>query len=59
MKKKVFCEENYLDLTNKEMLEINGGGRVWRHFGKMCKDFAEFWIGLAEASADGYHMGMM
>jgi hypothetical protein len=56
MKMNSFDGLNFLD--KDEMLQINGGSG-WRTLGAACKSVYNFFIGMAEASAGSYHMGMM
>ena len=46
-------------LDHTEMSAINAGGEWWKLLGKSAKKISDFFMDLAEASQDQYHMGMM
>ncbi len=46
-------------LDNAEMYSVNAGGVWWKWLGKSAKQISDFFMDLAEASQDQYHMGMM
>jgi hypothetical protein len=46
-------------LDKAEMYEINAGGEWWKLLGKTAKKISVFFMDLAEASQDQYHMGMI
>lgn len=59
MKEEFLKQQELILLKNEEMIIINGGGKVWRKLGEICRGVVDFFNDLAEASSETYHMGMM
>lgn len=59
MKEQFLKQQKLILLKEEDMIKINGGGKVWRKLGEICRGVVDFFNDLAEASSESYHMGMI